>query len=155
MKRLISLFFVIAIVCSFGSVAFAQSDSGQQTFNSQAINGQGYVDNNMKMSNTPGQMSNEEANKISNAGIPQVKADEASSWFEKKGFEIVGVLQKIVQPLAVIFFIGGALMTLVGAIGNGKWVGQGLIGMMIALIMYAVVLYAPQILNFFLAWVSE
>lgn len=154
MKRLVSLFFVIAIVCSFGSVAFAQSSDGQ-TFNAQTLNGQGYVDNTVTMSNEPGQMTTEEAQRISNAGIPSVTADQASSWFEKKGFDIVGLLQTIIQPFAVIVFIGSAFMALIGAFGNSQLVGRGLVGMMLACIMYAVVLYAPELLDFFMAWVRE
>lgn len=155
MKRLLSIFFVIAIVCSFGSVSFAQSTDGQQTFNAQTLNSQGYVDNNVAMSTEPGKMTDEEAKTIANAGLPSVTADQASSWFEKKGFDIVGLLQTIVQPFAVIIFIGCALMALVGAFGNSQLVGRGLIGMMLACIIYAVVLYAPELLDFFMAWVRE
>jgi hypothetical protein len=155
MKRLLSIFFVIAIVCSFGSVSFAQSTSGQQTINTQTLNGAGYVDNTTTMSNQPGVMSNEEAKTISKAGLPSVTADQASSFFEKKGFDIVGILQTMVQPFAVIIFIGCSLMTLVGAFGNSQLVGKGLVGMMIACIMYAVVLYAPELLDFFMGWVRE
>lgn len=154
MKRLVSFLFVIAIVCSFGSVSFAQST--EQTFNTQTLNGQGYVDSNVQMSNDPqASMTDEEAKAISRAGIPSVSADQASAFFEKKGFDIVGVLQTIAQPFSVIVFIISALMALVGAFGNGNLVGKGLVGMMIACIMYAVVLYAPELLDFFLAWVRE
>lgn len=154
MKRLISIFFVIAIVCSFGSVAFAQSTG--QTFNTQTLNGQGYVDSNVQFSDDNTQnMTDEESRAIANAGLPSVSADQASSYFEKKGFELVGVLQTIAQPFSVIVFIISAFLTLVGAFGNASLVGKGLVGMMIACVMYAVVLYAPELLDFFLAWVRE
>lgn len=155
MKRIVSLLFIIAILCSFGSVSFASSVDGQQTFSTRTLDGQGYVpQDHAGFSNDPNQrFTDEEARAISNPGIPSVSSEQASSWIERKGFEIVGVLQTLVQPFAVIIFIGCALMALVGAFGNGSLVGKGLMGMMIACIMYAVALYAPEILDFFMEWV--
>lgn len=89
------------------------------------------------------------------AGIPDVGVEEVSSWTERKGFEIIGLLQKFVQPFSIIIFIGCAILTLIGAFGNGQLVSRGIMGMVIALIMYAVVLYAPEIMDVFLNWVRN
>lgn len=154
MKKLVGFFMILAIIASFGVVSLAQS-SGGESFNTQNINAQGYVDNTLTMSTEKHKMTSAEAGVISNGGLPSVKADEASTWVERKGMDVVHLLQTFVQPFAIIMFIFGALMTLVGAIGNGNLVGKGLIAMMIASVMYAVVLFAPQLLDFFLAWVKE
>lgn len=154
MKKLIGFFLILAIIASFGVVSLAQS-SGGESFNTQNVNAQGYVDNNLEMSTEQHKMTSTEAGVISNGGLPSVKVDEASSWIERKGMDVVEMLQVFIQPFAIIMFIFGALMTLIGAIGNGKMVAKGLIAMMIASVMYAVVLFAPQLMDFFLAWVKE
>lgn len=90
-----------------------------------------------------------------NGGLPKVTIDDASTWVERKGFEVVGFLQKFIQPFAIIIFIGSGIISLVGAFGNSRLVSRGLIGMGIALVMYVVVLYAPEIMDAFLGWVSS
>lgn len=89
------------------------------------------------------------------AGLPNATIDDASNWAERKGFELVGLLQKFVQPFAIIIFIGCAILTLVGAFGNGHLVSRGILGMVISLVMYAVVIYAPEIMDVFLGWINS
>jgi len=152
MKRFMSILLIALYVCSFGTMAFAQSgQSDTQSFNTRSITSE----NNNNSSGGVIQMNEEQAREIANGGLPNATIDQASSWAERKGFEIVGLLQTVVQPFAVIIFIGCGLMALVGAFGNGSLVGKGIVGMVIALIMYAVVLYAPELLDFFMAWVSS
>lgn len=88
-------------------------------------------------------------------GLPEVTLDDANTWIERKGFEIIGFLQKFAQPFAIVVFIFSGLMVLVGAFGNGKLVSKGVFGMFITLIMYVVVLYAPEIMDVFLGWVQN
>lgn len=88
-------------------------------------------------------------------GIPNTTIDEASSWVERKGFEVVGFLQRFVQPFAIIIFIGCSILTLLGAFGNGRLVSRGFLGMLISLVMYVVTLYAPEIMDIFLGWVMS
>lgn len=84
---------------------------------------------------------------------PKVSIDDASAWSERKGYEVISFLQRVVQPFAIIMFILFAFLVLVGAFGNGQLVSKGVWGMAIALVMYAVVLYAPEIMDVFLAWI--
>lgn len=88
-------------------------------------------------------------------GLPKATTDDIVDWADRKGFEIVGLLQKIAQPFAIIVFIGSAFMSLFGILGNGHLVSKGVTGMIIAVIIYAVVLYAPEIMDIFLAWVKN
>lgn len=91
----------------------------------------------------------------SNAGLPDVSLDDASTWMERKGFEVIGFLQKFVQPFAIVIFILCGIMVLAGSFGNGRLVSRGLMGMFVSLIMYVVVLYAPEIMDVFLGWVQS
>ena len=88
-------------------------------------------------------------------GLPSVTVDDMNNWTERKGFEIIGVLQKFIQPFAIIIFIFSAIITLMGALGNAKQVSKGIVGMLISLVMYVVVLYSPEIMDFFLNWVRS
>ena len=88
-------------------------------------------------------------------GLPVVTVDDMSTWTEKKGFEVIGFLQKFIQPFAIIIFIISGVIALTGVLGDGRQVSKGLIGMFIALIMYVVVLYAPEIMDIFLNWVQS
>lgn len=88
-------------------------------------------------------------------GLPKATTDDIVDWADRKGFEIVGLLQKIAQPFAIMVFIGSAFMSLFGILGNGHLVSKGVTGMIIAVIIYAVVLYAPEIMDIFLAWVKN
>lgn len=106
---------------------------------------------NAKPSNKQNSMF-EEVDDGRDPGLPDVSVDDASAWVEKKGFEVIGFLQKFIQPFAIIIFIGSAIMALAGAFGNGRLVSRGLVGMFIALIIYVVVLYAPEIMDAFLNW---
>lgn len=97
----------------------------------------------------------EESEGPMDVGLPTVSTDDINDWTERKGFEIIGVLQKFVQPFAIVMFIGCAILTLIGAFGNGKMVSRGLLGMFITLIVYVVVLYAPEIMDVFLGFVRS
>lgn len=87
--------------------------------------------------------------------VEKVTIDQAEKWAERKGFELVHLLQKVVQPFAIIIFIVCAFMSLAGAFGNSQLVGRGIFGMFIAVLMYAVVLYAPEIMDSVLGWLTS
>lgn len=82
-----------------------------------------------------------------NYGLKNVTMDQASSWFEKKEYEVIGFLQKVVQPLAIIVFIVCGLMILFGNVKGGS-IGAG-----ISLVIYVAILYAPEIFYWFLNWI--
>lgn len=84
-----------------------------------------------------------------NYGLESATIDQASSWVDKKGFEVVGFLQKIVQPFAIIVFIICTFMILFGNVKSGA-IGAG-----ISIVVYVVVLYAPELMAFFLNWVRN
>ena len=86
--------------------------------------------------------------------IPTVYIDDIVEWTNRKGFEIVHFLQIIIQPLTIIIFIIAAFLLLFGSIGSGEVAGRGLFGMVTSVVVYALVLYAPLIMNLFVGWIS-
>lgn len=87
--------------------------------------------------------------------MPSVSMDKAKNWANRKGTDVVGLLQTIVQPLAVIVFIISAFISMFGVFGHNGVVLQGIIGMAIAVIMYTGVLFAPEIIQFTSGWLAS
>lgn len=81
--------------------------------------------------------------------------EEASAYAEKKGFDIIVFLQKAAQPFLIVCFILCAIMTIVGWFGHGGMVSQGLFGMGICAVIFAIILSAPEIIDFFQNWLRE
>lgn len=85
-------------------------------------------------------------------GIGNSTIDEVSAWGEKKLYEVIYLIQKWSQPFSIVMFIIFLIVTLIGVFGNGKSVSSGIIGMIVTLIVYVAILYAPDILDKFLMW---
>lgn len=87
--------------------------------------------------------------------IPVVTTDQVNNWVDSKGAEIVSILQRFAQPFSIIMFIFCAFMSLVGAFGNPKLISRGVRGMILAVVVYALVINAPLIvdtlMNFFIS----
>ena len=88
-------------------------------------------------------------------GVPNVTMDDTKNWIERKGFDVISLLQKFGQPFSITIFIVCAFIALIGAFGNSQLIGRGILGMVIAILMYAVVLYAPEIMDAGLAWLAS
>lgn len=87
--------------------------------------------------------------------LPKTSMDDILNWATTKGNEIIYVLQIFCQPFAIIIFIIAAFMTLIGCIGKSDMVGKGVWGMVLSVVVYAAVLYAPVILQSFVGWVAS
>lgn len=87
--------------------------------------------------------------------LPVTTADDILNWATTKGNEIIYMLQIFCQPFAILIFIIAAFITLIGCIGKGDMVGKGIWGMVMSVVVYAVVLYAPVILQTFVGWVAS
>ena len=92
---------------------------------------------------------------INEIELPQTSMDDILNWATTKGNEIIYVLQIFCQPFAIIIFIIAAFMTLIGCIGKSDMVGKGVWGMVLSVVVYAAVLYAPVILQSFVGWVAS
>lgn len=92
---------------------------------------------------------------INEIELPKTSMDDILNWATTKGNEIIYVLQIFCQPFAIIIFIIAAFMTLIGCIGKSDMVGKGVWGMVLSVVVYAAVLYAPVILQSFVGWVAS
>lgn len=92
---------------------------------------------------------------LASGGIKKVTLDQASAWAERKGYDVIGFLQTIVQPISIIMFILGAFVTLMGSFGNSQLVGRGIFTMVISIVIYSTVLFAPEIVDFVFNWVKS
>ena len=86
--------------------------------------------------------------------LPVTTTDDILNWATTKGNEIIYTLQIFCQPFAILIFIIAAFMTLIGCIGKGDMVGKGVWAMVMSVVVYAAVLYAPVILQTFVGWVA-
>lgn len=147
MKKIAILLLTLIMIFSLGVISFAEGTTNETTNNVQESTA---LTESEKVYNmyAPSQ-------EVLDGLTPEVSIDDASAWTERKGFEIIGFFQKFAQPFSIIIFMLSAFVVLVGAFGNGQLVGKGVWGMAISLIMYAVVLYAPEIMDMFLAWVRS
>lgn len=87
--------------------------------------------------------------------LPNPTTDQILNWATTKGNEIIYMLQIFCQPFAILIFIIAAFMTLIGCIGKSDMVGKGVWGMVLSVVVYAAVLYAPVILQTFVGWIAS
>lgn len=163
MKKIFSLFLVTFILSLTISSVFATEVEPSATTNSystETITSDLDVNNNDVNTNIITEENGniylgdgpESDTFIVDGGIPITTTEQLTSRVEKKGFEIVNFLQTIVKPLAIIAFIICGFFALIGAWGNSQLVSKGVFGMFFAIVMYVVVIFAPDILQFALQW---
>jgi len=87
--------------------------------------------------------------------IPKVDTDDILQWILEKGYQIIHLLQVVAQPFSIIVFIISAFLALAGSVGRGDLAGRGMWGMIMSTIVYAVVLFAPVIMQTFVGWISS
>lgn len=87
------------------------------------------------------------------AEIPKVTSNDINKWSQKKGFEIVEILQRFAQPFCIIMFIIGGIVAITGSVFNKRLVPKGIGCMAICGLLYAIILFAPDILDNFVRWV--
>lgn len=80
-------------------------------------------------------------------GLPTTSVEDAESKIEQKAWNIISLCQTVGKPICIIGFIVSAIVALFGAIGR-KGPMPGLIGCLIAGVMYVAINYAPEIVNF-------
>ena len=87
-------------------------------------------------------------------GLPQASIEEVETKIESKMFSIVGLLQKIGKPFFIICFIISTIVMFIGLFARtGVW--KGFIGMILSGILYACVMYAPEIVEWIQVWFAS
>lgn len=82
--------------------------------------------------------------------LPSPTIQDANEWAKRKGADVNIVGQNIVKGIAGVAFLVGLAVTAFGALT--RKVGQGLVIMALAAIVYTAAMYAPQILSYTSAW---
>ncbi|WPQ59610.1 hypothetical protein [Paenibacillus polymyxa] len=157
-KTSLLMFVVMSVVMmmSFTSIAFAQTTQGQtQNFSTQGVSAPTTPSDNGKLDQINVTTDPKVHDGMPIVRLPNVQIDQAEKWVERKGYDVVGVLQTFVQPFAIAIFIVGAILTAVGSLGNSNLIGKGIIAMVIAIVMYAIVLSAPELMDFMNAWLKS
>ncbi|WCK56947.1 hypothetical protein PP175_27540 (plasmid) [Aneurinibacillus sp. Ricciae_BoGa-3] len=154
MKKIGLLVFILLLTLCMGVPAFASTTN---TFSTQAVAGIAQPQTNTQ-SSSPTTATNVPSIQpaVDNAvKIPKVSIDQATAWGQKKAYDVVHFLQKVIEPIAIIFFILCAVMSMAGSFGNSQLVGRGMWGMAISVVVYAGILYAPELMNFTVGWLAS
>ena len=75
---------------------------------------------------------------------------ELSNKLEKKGFQIVGLLQKVTSPILMIFLIIALILAVVGFVTGAKQqITYGIGAIILIGLVYVAIMYAPELLDSF------
>ena len=87
-------------------------------------------------------------------GASGITIDEFGTRIMSRILDVVGFLQNIAKPIAILFFILSSISTAIAVIFNGKNVGRGFVGMALSILMYVGIMYSPDLVMFFSTWLS-
>ena len=87
-------------------------------------------------------------------GASGITIDEFGTRIMSRILDVVGFLQNIAKPIAILFFILSSISTVIAVIFNGKNVGRGFVGMALSILMYVGIMYSPDLVMFFSTWLS-
>lgn len=79
---------------------------------------------------------------------------KAESYVDDKLGDVVGFFQSAIKPFTYVMFIISAIFILLGIVTGSKNKFYGLLGMAFSVIVYVAVMYAPQLVDYFSAWLS-
>ncbi len=86
---------------------------------------------------------------------PVPSTHDIEKWGERKGNELVKLAQKWAVPALQLFFVLGAIMVVIGAISKSKMLGAGFKTMLVSLMMYSFIKFAPMVFDAWQAWVKS
>lgn len=87
-------------------------------------------------------------------GIKPVSAEDVANRLNKKGNDVVNILQTVGKWVCMAAFVVCIIMMVAGCVGNRKLIMQGLIGMIIAGIAYAGIVCGREIVIFIASWAA-
>lgn len=94
----------------------------------------------------------EEENQIN---IDPVTTDQVANWVEKKGNEVIYIVQLVARIITVIWFFISIIFIVIGAIGNHRTMTGGFISLFISACAYVAITYGKELLNLFSSWVMS
>ena len=87
--------------------------------------------------------------------LPKVSMDDAKDFINRKGADIIDLMQTFAGPFVIVIFIACAILTIVGSFGHSGFVGKGIVGMLICGVCYVCINFAPELIQFFSTWLSS
>lgn len=145
-KKTVSLLLIFLMVFQIGAISFA--DNIDNPYGKFVNNG-----SNPNSSYYPKYQRG--SNKYVGDFIPRVTIDDFNAWTNRKGNEIIDFLQRLSYPIVLVMFIFFAIKSLAGIFGNGAAASNGIFGMVMSLVVYALIQYSPLILYLFTDWVMS
>ena len=85
---------------------------------------------------------------------PIITTDQIVDYGLRKGNELISILQTLAQPLCIIFFIIGCGCMLVGTITKSSLISIGITGTLLSVIVYALILYSPMLVNILVSYLA-
>lgn len=76
-----------------------------------------------------------------------VTTESLKGYVTSKSSQIIELLQFAAEPILIIVFIFCALLAAFGALGDGAHISKGIVGMVIAGVAYAAILFAPEAIH--------
>lgn len=89
------------------------------------------------------------------AGIPETTIEDANQWVADKGNDLVGLGGTLAEPIAIIGFMLGLFITLLGGFTKSSVLSKGLLVMAISIIVYVGVAFAPELIHYFSSWLAN
>lgn len=80
--------------------------------------------------------------------------NKAEDYVDSKLGDVVGFLQTFIKPFTYVMFIISAITILIGIVAGSKHKFAGLLGMAFSILVYVSVIFAPQIVDYFGAWLA-
>lgn len=96
-----------------------------------------------------------EENQINLDELEVVTTDDVNNWVDKKGNEVVSIIQRGARIVSIIGFFICLILVAIGAFGNHKTMFGGLIGAIIAAVCYVAITYGKELLNLFSSWLMS
>lgn len=85
-------------------------------------------------------------------GLPDKTMEDAEGWIDRKGNDVISFLQTGSQSYLIIIFIIGALLA---ATGGKRMRPSGFLMMILAIVSQGVIMYAPELMDFFQNWIAS
>ena len=85
----------------------------------------------------------------------KVTVDDAISWVDRKGGQVVELCSHVLKPACIVGFIICVLLIVAGAVGNKRLLAGGLVGLFICGLCYAFATSPVEILNAFSSFVRS
>lgn len=86
--------------------------------------------------------------------LPDTTMQEANTFVEEKGEDLVGLAGTAAKPIAEIGFMLGLFLTLVGGFSKSVHLGKGIAIMAISIFVYVGTVFAPDLIQYFSTWLA-